>query len=155
MGWSGCYKRPVQSRAAISAVLVVLLSLVVVAPASAGARYVGKTNQGEEIRIQTNKSGEVTKVTIDVELDCNYTEIGATAKFGKFDRVTTSSFKSSFRDSVGNGARTGRVRARIRGERVDDSTFRGSFRGKGVYFKDGEKYATCRAVGVRWSASND
>lgn len=139
-----------------SALLACFLVLVLAGPAAAqDVRYAGKTTQGKRITIQTGAaSGVAKRIEIDFVFDCNYTTITGSVVFTPpLTRASRGSFKSSGKEQVGKGSRTGKIRARIAGTRVDGNTLKGNFKAKGVYFKNGEKYATCRAVGVRWSAS--
>lgn len=136
-----------------------LICLIVVAALAGSAAaqdlsYKGRTTQGRSITVQTGASGLVSRVAIAFELDCNYTTINAHATFTRpFDRANPQGFKLALKDTVGHGSRTAKGRARIEGDRVGVNLFTGSFKAKAVYYKDGDKYATCRAVGVRWSAS--
>ena len=137
----------------IALLIVPILALAFPAASSANVRFGGQTSQGKRVTIKTDADGVTRAASIGYLADCGYTTLTDMVKFRKPFAADTQGFRNGGKVSGKRGNRRYVIRAKIKGERVDETTFRGTFKFKGTYFKKGKKYATCRASGVRWTAT--
>ena len=143
-------------RGVIGAIAACLLLVLLAVPAQAKqVRYHGQTTQGQKVLLITDPQGVVKFFGIKYTADCNYDTYHDQQGFIRpFRKQNRHGFKDRFNYPVkfDNGVKAKR-RARLEGTRVSADRFKGKFSFKGKFFENGKKYATCRAQGIRWTAS--
>jgi hypothetical protein len=122
---------------------------------AAGKLWRGRTRQGKRVSVRTGDDGLVLRVRIRWRSRCgNGRKLnGATGFVRPFDSVGERSFldEGSYRVSV-KGPGTSIDTVHIRGSLTRNGPWRGVFRVRTEFRRDGRVVGRCRLRGVRWTA---